>query len=234
MTGRHAHPHHAAGVHRLLAVIVATALFAACGNGSIGDDSSSAAFDPELRAVRLETTACGPASRRFGSGVAIASGLAITVAHLIVDAGSVEAFVAGGPGEPVEVAAVDLRRDLAVLRLNTDDMPEVESVIADSGAAGQVVGGAASGTVPFEVRRRVELTIEEILGTERHARLGYELAAATDDGDSGAGAYDEENRLIGIVFAAGKDGRTTWLTASGEIEDFLATVAPSDEYPLCQ
>lgn len=218
----------------LLAVIVGAAFVAACGVGEASDGTRSEAFDPESRAVRLETTGCELASGRFGSGVVLESSLVVTVAHLVVRAGSVEASVAGAPSEPVEVAAVDVQRDLAVLRLHGDDLPRIETAIADSGAEGRIVGGAASGTVPFQVKRRVNLTIEEILGTDRHARLGYELTAVTGDGDSGAGAYDEENRLIGIVFATGRDGQTTWVTASSEIEAFLATVGDSDDYPLCR
>jgi len=217
---------------RLVVVLVAPALVAACG--PFASDPGSNRLEPGTRAVRLQTTGCGPASEHFGSGVAIGDDLVVTVAHLIARAGSVEASVGGASTEPVEVAAVDLERDLAVLRLAGDDFTRVEMAIANSGGSGRIVGGAASGTVPFEVRRRVNLTIEEILGTERHARLGYELAAVTGDGDSGAGAYDAENRLIGIVFATGEDGATTWLTASSEIEDFVASVGASDVYELCQ
>lgn len=218
---------------RAFAVVFGFALLAGCD--FVGtDDDPSVAVDPEIRAVHIETTGCEYERTRFGSGVVIETGIVVTVAHLIVQAGSVEASVGGAAGGPAEVAAIDLQRDLALLRVPTDELPEVETALVDSGAEGQIVDGAASGSVPFEVTRRVNLTIEEILGTERHARLGYELAAITGDGDSGAGAYDEENRLIGIVFATGRDGGTTWLTASGEIGDFLSTVGPSDAYPLCQ
>ncbi len=68
----------------------------------------------------------------------------------------------------------------------------------------------------------VSLTIEEVLGTDLHSRRGYELDAETAAGDSGAGAYDNEGRLIGVVFATGRDGDSSWITSSIEIEDFLA------------
>lgn len=203
-------------------------------SASIGEDAGSP-FDPEARAVRLKITGCELGSRaRFGSGVVIEDGLVVTVAHLIVDAETVEASVAGAPLGAATVAAVDLRKDLAALRVEDRGVPPAETSILDQGESGLIVGGAASGTVPFEVRRRVNLTIEEILGTDRHARLGYEVAAVTADGDSGAGAYDAERRLVGLVFAVGKDGGTTWLTAGSEIEDFVASIGPSDRYVPCE
>jgi S1-C subfamily serine protease len=219
----------------LAIIALGTALLVGCGPAATnagGETTSS--IDPELRAVRLETTGCELSSERFGSGVAVGSGLVVTVAHLIVRAESVDASVAGNDPEGAVVAAVDLKRDLAVLRLATPlGLPHVATATVGGGTSGLIVGAATSGTVPFEVKRRVNLTIEEILGTDRHARLGYEVTTVTTDGDSGAGAYDEQNRLIGIVFATGRDGETSWLTASPEIEDFLATTSPSDTYPVC-
>jgi len=157
----------------------------------------------------------------------------VTVAHLLVRAEDVTAYMNGRQPEKAVVAAVDLERDLAILRLTPSGVPDVEVTTVGTGTQGHIVGGAASGTVSFEVTRVVDLTIEEILGTERHNRLGYELQTFTDDGDSGAGAYDEANRLIGIVFATGPNDETTWLTASSEIVDFLDSVGTTDIYELC-
>jgi S1-C subfamily serine protease len=210
-----------------------SALVVGCASTRTVDTTTSAFYDPESRAVRLETTGCEFASGRTGSAVAIGEGLLLTVAHLIVRADTVTAFVGGGHATPAEVAAVDLRRDLALLRVTGGAAPPIEMVSLEEGAAGVIVGGATSGTVSFEVRRVVELTIEEILGTDRHSRLGYELAAETKDGDSGAGAFDDAGRLVGIVFATGEDEETTWITASSELEDFVASVGATDTYPLC-
>lgn len=220
----------------LVLAVVAAALVAGCGSSQQGSHSATTAQsqDPTQRAVRLETVGCGFASGRTGSGVAIGDGLVISVAHLIVRAKSVQAQVYGQEFGDVGVAAVDLRRDLAVLRLGSDATLPVEMSAADKGARGRIVGGSASGTVAFEVKGVVDLTIEEVLGTARYSRRGYEVEAMTADGDSGAGAYDDQNRLIGIVFATGQDGATTWLTASSELEKFLSTVGPSDTYALCQ
>lgn len=158
-------------------------------------------------------------------------GLVLTVAHVVVQADAIAASV--GDGEPVTavVTSVDLSRDLALLRLPPNGIPDVETATVDEGAEGLIVGGAASGTVSFEVKEVVTLTIEEVFGTDRHSRKGYSVAAVTASGDSGAGAYDEEDRMIGIVFATGQDDATSWITSSTETSDFLSDHA-TDVSPI--
>jgi S1-C subfamily serine protease len=211
-------------------------LLVGCSSATVGagTETTAAPVDPETRAVRIDTTGCEFSSGRFGSGVTVGGDLVITVAHLVARAETVTVSVAGGAEDEADVVAVDLRKDLAALRIAGAAFSEVGTVVADAGTSGSIVGGAASGTVPFEVKRRVNLTIEDVLGTERHGRLGYEVSALTADGDSGAGAYDAEGRLVGIVFATGRDGATSWLTASDEVEAFLASVEPESSFVACQ
>ena len=185
-------------------------------------DVVAAPHDPAERAVRLATTGCGYASGRTGSGVAVGDGLVLTVAHVVIQADTIAASV--GDSEPVTavVTSVDLSRDLALLRLPPNGISVVETATVGKGAGGLIVGGAASGTVPFKVKEVVTLTIEEVFGTDRHSRKGYAIEAVTASGDSGAGAYDDEHRLIGIVFATGQDEATSWITSSAETSDFLS------------
>jgi S1-C subfamily serine protease len=211
---------------RVRSAAVAMALFGAVGCGSPASEATAQPdppiFDPHQRAVRIETTGCGYAAGRTGSGVAMGDGVVLTVAHLVVRADTVLASVNDGAATEAAITAVDLNRDLAVLRLPPDGLPSVEMTSVAKGDRGLIVGGAVSGTVPFEVKGVMGVTIEEVFGTERHRRLGYEVLAATARGDSGAGAYDERNRLIGIVFATSPDGESSWITSSIEIESFLA------------
>lgn len=207
--------------------VVAAAVLVVVGAGCSSlqseraDKPAAPPIDPAQRAVRIETTGCGFASGRTGSGVAVGDGLIVTVAHLVARAEDIFAYFADEQGLSASVTAVDLNRDLALLRVPPNAMPVIEMSSLRDGAKGLIVEGAASGTVPFEVRQVVTLAIEEILGTDRHSRRGYELAAETATGDSGAGAYDEENRLIGIVFATSQEGESSWITSSAEIDDFL-------------
>ncbi len=201
--------------------------------GGTTEPTSAVRFDPAARAVRIETTGCGFAADRTGSGVAVGDGLVLTVAHLVARADDIAVTLGDAGAVDAVVAAADLELDLAVLRVHENGVPPVAVSSAGRGDGGRIVGGAASGTVPFEVTDVVRISIEEILGNERHKRLGYELAAVTTTGDSGAGAYDNENRLVGIVFATSDDGATTWITSSGEIEAFLAAHDPENAAIPC-
>ena len=187
----------------------------------------------EERAAIIKTTGCGFASDSNGSGVAVGGALVLTVAHLVVRAETVTVALGDAGAQPADVLAVDRETDLAVVRLRGLDTEAVEMADVGKEALGWVVGGQASGTVGFEVRRVVDLSIEEVGGTERHRRRGYELAATTRDGDSGSGVYDAVGNLIGLVFASGPEEDTTWVTASSEIESFLAGVGPDASYDLC-
>ncbi|MBK5268134.1 MAG: trypsin-like peptidase domain-containing protein [Acidimicrobiia bacterium] len=215
--------------------VVATMLVglgAACGPGDPpAIDAGALPLVPAQRAVTIETTGCGLAADRTGSGVAISDGLVLTVAHLVVKADEVVARVGDGDPMSAVVVAVDLNLDLALLRVPPNGVSSVDTSSVGTGSEGFIVGGATSGTVPFVVKQMVSLSIEQILGSDRHSRLGYELEAATANGDSGAGAYDVHDRMIGIVFATSDGGASTWITASAEVEKFLAGHA-SDSAPM--
>ena len=222
-------------VARPVAAMILIVLGAGCGSIQLANTRESPAppLDPVFRTVRIETTGCGLAPNRTGSGVAIGDGLVVTVAHLVARADNLVALVGSSERVDAVITAVDLNLDLALLRIPPNEIPNIQMSSANVGTGGLIVGGAASGNVPFVVKEVVRLSIEEILGTERHSRLGYELEAATTTGDSGAGAYDGNNRLIGIVFATGQEGGSTWITASTEIEDFLAAHDSEDTLVEC-
>lgn len=204
-----------------------------CGSDTSAGSGEPTAneFDAARRAARIETTGCGLAPDRTGSGVAVGDGLVITVAHLVARADAIEVTVGNGEAVEAAVTAVDLNLDLAALRIPSNGIPDIELSDAARGATGLIVGGAASGTVAFEVKDVVSLSIEEVLGSARHSRSGYELRSVTTTGDSGAGVYDPEHRLIGIVFATGRDGESTWITSSAEVEGFLAETG-GDHTPI--
>ncbi|NND04524.1 MAG: trypsin-like peptidase domain-containing protein [Acidimicrobiia bacterium] len=212
----------------MLFAVIAT-LAGACAAGS------QATVTPEQRAVELITTGCGWASGRTGSGVVFAGDLVITAAHLVARADSVEVTNAAGERVTAQIAAVDYNRDLAALRIPNTGLAQVAILpISPEGPSnGEIVGGSTSGTVSFTITRAALINIEQVLGSERHKRLGYELEADTTGGDSGAGVYDDEGRLLGMVFATSANDTVTWATASSEILSFVDTVRPGQTTLEC-
>lgn len=179
-------------------------------------------LSPAQRAVTLEIMGCGDASDSGGSGVILASGVVVTTAHSVIQSHEIAVVTNNGRAASAKVVAIDRTVDLALLRVTTPPTERVATAVAAAGDTGLVVGGATSGTTPYVVEAFANLTIEEVLGTERHTRVGYELRADTAAGDSGAGIYDAQDRLVGVVFAVSSDGSSTWATASSEVEGLLA------------
>ncbi len=208
----------------ILSVVLAAA---ACTPGT------QIALAPADRAVELSVAGCGVSSRTSGSGFVFDDGLVVTVAHLVVRGNEVEVAYPDGSVVAAEVLAIDTQRDIAALGVPIVDVDRPLLGTAAAGDAAQVVGGLRSGTVASVVVRIARLSIEEVLGTERFGRLGYELMAATGDGDSGAGVFDSEGRLLGMVFAVGVAGESTWATASEEIDRFVSEVDRSSEPYVC-
>lgn len=138
-----------------------------------------------------------------------------------------------GSRAAAEVLAIDTVRDLAALTVPVVDVDRPLIGTAKAGDTGHVVGGSTSGTVDLVVRQYASLNIEEVLGTERSGRRGYEIEAVTADGDSGAGVYDQEGRLLGMVFAVTAGGGSTWVTASEEIDQFVSQVDRSALRYVC-
>jgi S1-C subfamily serine protease len=226
---------------RLSTVILAAGalLVASCGT-----DAPDVA--PEERAVSLRTTACGDASRTRGSGVVVGDGTVLTAAHVVV--GADEVFVAGETGsgssllgdggapEDVEVHArvvlLDLTRDLAVLEVSTSDADPIDLGQAEDGDVVRVVGGASSGTVEATVERRVSMEVDDVRSQSRSRRSGYELDVAIAGGDSGAGVYDADGRLVGIVFATPTQrSGASFAVGAAEIEAVLG--APDHTVHRC-
>ena len=199
-------------------LMLTVALAVACTSGT------QTALAPADRAVRLSVGGCGASSRTTGSGIVFDDGLVITAAHTVARAGQIDVTYPDGSTVVAGVVAIDTERDVAALAVPIVDVNRPLIGTAEAGDVGQVVGGLTSGTVDMTVVQYAKLSIEEVLGTERFSRLGYEIDAPTSEGDSGAGVYDPAGRLVGMVFAVSTNGGSTWATASQEIDQFVSTI----------
>lgn len=218
------------------------------GASVTGVDSDDAA----RRAVVVATTGCGSAPASEGSGVALSPTTVLTAAHVV--AGSTEITVRLRGDDPIVhpladggqattdgerqppllsvdavVVAYDTARDLALLELGgaglaapTGGVPLGDLATGDDGV---IAGAGVSGDIAFTVTERTTIVIDEVRGTDRVRRSGYILAATTRPGDSGSGLYDDEGRLVGVLFAVStEDEGRSWATAGSEIEAFLDDV----------
>lgn len=204
------------------------AVTAACS--SAAEPASVTSVD---RSVRLETTGCGDAAGRLGSGIAVADGVIVTAAHLVVRSDEIAVAIGGGSRQLASLRHIDTQVDVAVLTVAPNRFPTVRTGRAVAGDEGLIVEAATSGTVPYVIDRVVDLSIEDVLGSGRFSRIGYDLNAVTAGGDSGAGVYDDRERLIGMVFAISEQDGSTWATAASEIEPVIEDAADAATTLVC-
>lgn len=184
--------------------------------GSCGD------VEPSDRAVTVEVSGCGDAFETSAAGIVVAPERVVTVAHAVSQGDAVS--VSWSQAEfAAHVVGYDARTDLAVVAVPGLNMTPVPLAAAHPTASVSVVGGLASGTLTATVTEVLTIRIQEVLGTERVSRKGLELAVSAAVGDSGAGVFDEEGRLVGVLFAVNDDGSSVgWATAATEVEALMS------------
>ncbi len=211
------------GRARRAVVAVGVVWCASCGSTAPADGAPADVepVDPAARAVEITTTACGHASRTGGSGVVVGERRVLTAAHVVVGAGTVMVTHASRDHE-ARLVHLDVTRDLALLDAADVGLSAVEIGDVAAGEQVTIVDAASSGSVDAVVRRRVVIDIDEVRGTERHERDGYELDATISSGDSGAGVFDARGRLAAIVFAepTERDG-ITYAVGGAELDAVL-------------
>lgn len=196
----------------VVGVLVATVL---------GGSPSSAS--PANRVVGIVTTACGHSSATSGTGVIIDDGRVLTTAHTVSGAASVSVDASRHRlASTIEV--LDFQADLAILRVPGVQAPPIELAEVGTGDSLSMVSAGPLGVVDVTVTRRVEVRIEEVRSNERAARLSIEFDTRVALGDSGAGVYDGDGRLGGVVYGRSQTrADRSFASRSDEIQRVLAT-----------
>ncbi len=171
----------------LLAVLVLTTSCA----GGVGD-----------RSVAVFTSRCGTTPATSGVGVVVDEGVVLTAAHVVIGAGSVTVSTTGDVVGSLlaDIVHLDVRRDLALLRVPEIRARPVDLATASSGDDLTVaLPDATLGRVT--VTRPVTINIEDVRADTRSRRAGYELRGELVRGDSGAGLFDEQGNLVAMFFS---------------------------------
>ncbi len=202
---------------RALAAVAAVAVLAVtCGDG--------AAVEPaDLPVARLAGDVCGVPL--LAGAVVIDNGLVATAAHVIAGStGGVTVRLPSGAAWPATVVAFDPDRDLALLAAPGLAAEPLELAAARPGDTGLIVALSRDDeiiSVAHQVEREITATGDDIYGEGEVSRRALELAADVEPGMSGGGAYDEDGRLLGIVFAESRERPITYAVTSAEIEALL-------------
>ncbi|MFP4261751.1 MAG: S1C family serine protease [Halomonas sp.] len=145
-----------------------------------------------------------PARQRMlsslGSGVIVSEqGYVLTNHHVIGGADQIQVALRDGRETLAEVIGTDPESDLAVLRIELDDLPVIE--LADSGEAAIGDVALAIGN-PFGVGQTVTMGIVSATGRSHLGLNAYEdfiqTDAAINPGNSGGALINPEGAMVGI------------------------------------
>lgn len=183
---------------------------------------NACAGSPIDRAAGIETTACGHASGTSGAGVIVGDEQVLVAAHVVI--GATEVFVSWTDGKTAsgKIVRLDTRTDLAIVEVAGVRAERVELATAHVGDVLTMVGGGPSAPFKTKVSRKVEIRIEEVRSDVRSSRSGYEIEDRVQLGDSGAGVFNAEGALVGVVFGRPQaDLDRSFVVDAEEVDDIL-------------
>ncbi|WP_447553190.1 S1C family serine protease [Vreelandella sp. EE22] len=136
----------------------------------------------------------------LGSGVIISQdGYVLTNHHVINDADQIQVALRDGRETLAEVVGTDPESDLAVLRIDLDNLPVIELTDSQDVAVGDVALAIGN---PFGVGQTVTMGIISATGRSHLGLNAYEdfiqTDAAINPGNSGGALVNAEGALVGI------------------------------------
>ncbi|MBT3529442.1 MAG: Do family serine endopeptidase [Gammaproteobacteria bacterium] len=142
-----------------------------------------------------------PRATGAGSGVIFDAdqGLIISNHHVVAGANSISVQLADGRTENAELLGSDAETDIALLRIDADELSDIQLADIDSVQVGDYVVAIGN---PFGIGQTVTSGIVSALGRAGLNRENYEDFIQTDAainlGNSGGALVDLEGNLIGI------------------------------------
>ena len=153
-------------------------------------------FENDLRSQRRQPLAMGA-----GSGVIVDSeaGFIVTNHHVIDDAANITVQLNDGRVLEAQLMGSDANTDVALLKVEAEDLVEIELAEIDSVHVGDFVVAIGN---PFGIGQTVTSGIVSALGRNGFNTDNYEdfiqTDAAINVGNSGGALVDQEGRLIGV------------------------------------
>ena len=136
----------------------------------------------------------------LGSGVIVSEqGLILTNDHVVASADEIEILLADGRKLPAKVVGTDPETDLAVIKVEAENLPSITFAASDKLDVGDVVLAIGN---PFGVGQTVTQGIVSALGRNHLGINTFENFIQTDasinPGNSGGALIDVDGNLVGI------------------------------------
>lgn len=173
------------------------------------------AGDPWFRFFFGEGDEDAQRQRGLGSGVLVSpAGYLLTNNHVIDGADEIEVKLSDGRSAQATVVGTDLDTDLALLKINLDQLPAITLAPAASLQVGDVVLAIGN---PFGVGQTVTSGIVSALGRSQLGLSTFESFIQTDaainPGNSGGALVDANGLLVGINTAIFSAAAAIWASA---------------------
>ncbi len=204
-------------------------LVAACG-----PSDPIIASDPFDAIAQLRGRVC--AQDMVGSAVVIDRHYLVTVAHNVAGSeGGLTVTFEDGTEHVATLVGIDFDRDLALLRAPSMDRPILTVARAVAGEGGRLIRLRADqerAEVAFADADLIVAVGRDIYDEESSVRRdNVRVRARAGAGYSGGPLLNDQNQMIGVVYAAARLDEMTYATASQEIDVFLESIDSTTESP---
>lgn len=167
-----------------------------------GDDPIMRRFFGVPRPGGPQAPRNAPKQQGLGSGVILTTdGYIVTNNHVVSDADEILVTLPEDPKKPrtAEIVGQDPRTDLAVLKIDADNLPTITAADSTALKVGDTVLAIGN---PFGLSQTVTSGIISALGRSNVSIVDYENFIQTDasinPGNSGGALVDNKGRLVGI------------------------------------
>lgn len=209
----------------VLVGVPALAVAAVCVSCS---DTPSLSQRAIASAVRVEAEGC-QTRPAIGGGSFVDPTHVLTVAHVVAGSTDIDVILSNGDETDGHVVAIDRKKDLAVLSVDTAGTP-LPLGFMRPGAEGVFVVWRDDEPVvlPFTARSFVDINASDIDHDGPGVRRGYQIDATVAKGDSGS-VLVHDGVAVAVVFARSTSAeQRAWATDALEARELIAT-AGSDE-----
>jgi S1-C subfamily serine protease len=202
-------------------------------DSAIVDETEADADAAAQAAVRVVAEGCS-VRPTLGSGSFVLDHHVLTVAHVVAGADHLTVTTRDGIVHEATIVAIDRQSDLAVLAVPTADvepLPIRPMQVGDEGAL-IVTRRDVPVVESFAALRFVDIDASNIDGTSSSLRLGFQIDAQIEHGDSGA-VLVVHGGAAAVVFARSRAAeRRAWATDIRQAATLLAGItAPPDPAP---
>jgi S1-C subfamily serine protease len=161
-----------------------------------------------------------------GSGWFAGHDLVVTAAHVVAgEKGDTIVQIPGHPILPAAVVLIDIRNDIAVLRVPGADETPLRLTDPRDGAAVAILGYPLNGgltATPGRIGHTSTVLTQDALGRGPVGRTITAVAGQVEHGDSGGPAVDVNGRVQSTIFAARRGSASGYGVPPSIVRDDLA------------